>query len=315
MKIVLTGANGFVGAEAFAQLIRDGHHVLAVDSLRYGGWRISSDEDTAQLVRLDLRDCKRTIDVIEAYEPDAVIHLAAVHFIPECEQLPHDAVSINVEATVNMLLACPPGCRFVFASTAAVYAPSDVPHDEGAPVGPMDVYGHTKLAAEQLVRHFAESKELDAVIVRLFNVVGPGETNPHVLPEIIGQLRRGARTLALGNTSPKRDYIYVGDAAAGFIAAATRPLPTGGRALVANLGTGAAHSVDEMVALMSEVLGEDIVITTDPARVRRSDRPHLCAANDRFRVTFDWTPTHDIRRSLRATWQDPRMSEQTLWRA
>ena len=313
MKVLLTGANGFVGIEAARQLVEAGHEVLALDSLRYGPWRFDAKfAEQLTVVELDLRDREQVAAHVGQFAPDAIIHLAAIHFIPECERLPNEAVSINIEATVNLLAVCPTDCRFVFASTAAVYAPSDSPHVETGEIGPMDVYGHTKLAAEGLVTHYAKTRGFEAVIVRLFNVVGPGETNPHLLPEIIKQLRSGVRTLKLGNTAPKRDYIYVGDAAAGFIAAALRPLSGGERLAVANLGTGSQYSVSDMVDRIATIVGDDVSIETDPAKVRASDRPFLCADNSRLKALFGWTPRYDIDASLRETWQDPRMIEQLL---
>ncbi|HEU0067617.1 MAG TPA: NAD(P)-dependent oxidoreductase [Sphingomonas sp.] len=311
MRILLTGANGFVGIEATRQL-REHHEVLALDVLRYCPWRIEGG-GSVELLKVDLRDREATHAAIARFKPEAIIHLAAIHFIPECEQKPDEAVSINVEATVNLLSACPPGCRFVFASTAAVYAPSEVPHHETrSTIGPMDVYGYTKLWGEDMVRYYAAKGGFEAVVVRLFNVVGPGETNPHLVPDILKQLKRGTRTLQLGNTTPKRDYIHVADAAAGFIAAGTRPVPHGGGVTTANLGTGREYSVDEVVATISEVIGDTVTIEVDPARVRKSDRPHLCADNGQMSTLFGWSAQHDLASSMRATWDDPRMLEQLL---
>lgn len=311
MRIMLTGANGFVGIEAVEQLRRQ-HEVLAADVLRYCPWRVEGGGGV-ELLEIDLRDRAATHAAIERFRPEAIIHLAAIHFIPECEQKPDEAVSINVEATVNLLSACPTDCRFVFASTAAVYAPSDTPHHETeSTIGPMDVYGYTKLWGEDMVRYYAAKGGFEAVVVRLFNVVGPGETNPHLVPDILKQLKKGTRTLKLGNTTPKRDYIHVADAAAGFIAAGTQPLPEGETLATANLGTGSEYSVDEVVATIGEVIGDSVTIDTDPAKVRKSDRPHLCADNGRMRALFGWAPRHDLAASMRDTWNDPRMLEQLL---
>ena len=286
--------------------------MLAVDNLRYGPWRFSDEEMrrfTADAT--DLRDLAATEALVAGFRPDAIIHLAAIHFIPECERLPDEAVSINVTATISLARACPVGCRFVLASTAAVYAPSDKAHSEDfSAIGPMDVYGLSKLSAEQYVAYYSALRGFPAAVIRLFNVVGPGETNPHVLPEIIRQLRHGAPNLSLGNITPKRDYIYVRDAARGFIAAALNAGPEAARGVqIANLGTGASYSVAEMVERMSRVIGEKIEVTIDPAKVRASDRPQLLADNRRMKHLFGWAPQHDIDSALEITWRDPDMLE------
>lgn len=113
-------------------------------------------------------------------------------------------------------MACPPGARFVFASSGAVYRPSETALvEDRSVVEPVDVYGLTKANAEAYVRRLAHQRGLAAVVVRLFNVIGPGETNPHVLPEIVAQLRAGCTVLRLGNVTAKRDFIHVADAAGG----------------------------------------------------------------------------------------------------
>jgi len=309
MRVIVTGANGFVGVQAVRELVGMGHTVLAMDALRYGPWRFRDEERSKfETAAVDIRDRLATEKAVTGFRPDAIIHLAAIHFIPECERLPDEAVAINIQGTVNLLSACPKDCRFVFASTAAVYAPNDDAHRITDKIGPMDVYGYTKLSGEHFVTYYSAQRGFPAVIVRLFNVVGPGETNPHILPEIMKQLKRGDRVLKLGNTTPKRDYIYVTDVARGFIAAATKPMPSGVGAIpVVNLGSGKSYSVDELVAFMSEVIGDPIKIETDPARVRKSDRPHLLADPTELRKYFGWNSETDIKASLRHTWDNPEM--------
>jgi UDP-glucose 4-epimerase len=290
------------------ELVRQ-HEVLAIDNLRYGGWRFSAREmESFRTNTADLRDRKWINDVISSFDPQAIIHLAAVHFIPECEQLPDQAVSINVQGTVNLLLACPSACRFVYTSSAAVYRPKESSHLEREDlVGPVDVYGFTKLYGEDFVRYFTAQKSLESVIVRLFNVIGPGETNPHVLPEIIKQLKAGVRRLSLGNVQPKRDYIYVTDVAEGFIATATKPFPRQAveGPIVVNLGSGKSYSVSEIVDRLSAIIGDNIEIDVDPQRVRKVDRPNLLSDNTRMRQLFAWLPRHEIDHALSKTWANP----------
>jgi UDP-glucose 4-epimerase len=306
----VTGANGFVGTHLVRKLMRD-HDVLAVDNLRYGPWRFSDIEMGAlRSDTTDLRDARQVRAVIEGYLPDVIIHLAAIHFIPECEQSPDEAIATNVQGTVNLLAACPQSCSFVYTSTAAVYAPKDTPHDEKDPIGPVDVYGFTKWHGEDFVRYFSKQRDLRSVIVRLFNVIGPGETNPHVLPEIIRQLKAGRRVLRLGNTHPKRDYIDVRDVTEGFIAAALkRPSnPAHSDPMVVNLGSGKSFSVAEVIDHLSQIIGADIGVEVDEMRIRPVDRLNLVADNSRMRGLFAWESRYGIREALRNIWANPDLS-------
>jgi UDP-glucose 4-epimerase len=313
---MVTGANGFVGVHLIRELIGDFHgntedyEVIAVDNLRYGPWRFSEDQRRKfRAEHLDIRDGDKLQGVIEEFNPQAIIHLAAIHFIPECENQPDDAISTNLQGTVELLRRCPTGCRFVFTSSAAVYSPRDTAHDELiSKTGPVDVYGFSKLHGEDYVQYFGKLREFETVIVRLFNVIGADETNPHVLPEIIKQLKGGARTLSLGNVHPKRDYVHVQDVAQGFIALATRPIEEGcTMPVVVNLGSGKEYSVSEVVQHLSAIVGEDINIKLDPARVRAVDRPNLLSDNRRIQRLFGWCPRHELTGALQAIWEDPNL--------
>lgn len=308
MRVMVTGANGFVGTQVVRSLIGD-HEVLAVDCLRYGPLRFTPAElPGCSFEELDLRDADRVAGVMADFGPEAVIHLAAIHFIPECERDPLLAISTNLDATANVAMGASPGTRLVLASSAAVYEPSLDAHREDDAVRPLDIYGFSKLWAEQLVTYLAGVRHLEAVLIRLFNVVGPGETNPHLVPELITQLKGDTTSIKLGNTTPKRDYIYVDDAAAAFVAAALRPLPPDESVVVANVGTGRSWSVTDVVATLSQLAGRHVAVEVDPAKLRAVDRPELRADPTRMDELFGWRAQVPFEEAMARTWRDPRIT-------
>jgi UDP-glucose 4-epimerase len=240
------------------------------------------------------------------WTPDVIIHLAALHYIPECERNPALAVATNVAGTLNLLQWAPTGSRFVFASSGAVYKPQAQPHSEAASdVGPTDIYGLTKLHGEQYVTAMAAKRDLRAVVVRLFNVIGPGETNPHLLPEMVAQLKAGRNTIELGNLTPRRDYIDVRDAAAGFAAAALGNAVNMGKTCVVNLGTSRTYSVSEVVERLRHISGVGFDISQNPDRIRSVDRPVLAADNRQITKLFGWRQQYTLDDALAALWANP----------
>jgi UDP-glucose 4-epimerase len=207
-----------------------------------------------------------------------------------------------VSGTINLLNATPAGARFVFASTAAVYRPFSGEHVElDEMVGPVDIYGYTKLHGEHFVRYFHDQNRIRGVIVRPFNVVGPGETNPHLVPAIIEQLAQGKTSIALGNLFPHRDYIDVKDVARGFRALSDNARFDDGP-MTSNLGTGVTHAVGDVVRLIAEAAGVKLEILQDSARVRAVDRPMLRASTQRLKQITNWTPSITLDHSMLRAW-------------
>lgn len=308
-RVLVTGGNGYVGRR-LTRLLAEANTVCVADVLRYGDWRFNAEErQRLRLEQIDIRNAPEVKALMDSFAPDVVVHLAAIHYIPECEQDPMFATDTNVLGTLSLLLGCPKECRFVFASSGAVYKPEPQPHREDtSEVGPSDVYGRSKLQGEQLVQDFAARRDLDAIVVRLFNVIGPGETNPHLLPELVAQLKAGRNMVELGNLSPKRDYISVHDAARGFAAAATGGVARRGGTRTVNLGTSRAYSVNEIIAKLRAISGVDFEVRQDESRIRAVDRPFLAADVCRMAEVFDWRPADTIDDTLQDMWREPDLS-------
>ncbi len=305
MRIMVTGGAGFVGKE-LVRTLKESHEVLVADLLRYGTPEWLTQPEGFAFRRVDIRDAAAIRSVIEEFTPEVIVHLAAIHYIPECDNDPANAVATNVSGTVNILAACQVGTRFVFASSGAVYQPDEAPHRElESVVEPVDIYGYTKRQGEVYLRALAASRGLSGVIVRLFNVIGPGETNPHLLPAIVAQLRDNTEAIQLGNTWPKRDYIDVVDAAGGFLAVALGSSPEPGQCEVVNLGSGQQYSVNDIVDRMRAVLGLDFEVKQDASRMRAVDRPYLGADISRIRDAFGWSPEHELDETLKRMWANP----------
>ena len=294
--VLVTGGAGFIGSALCRQLRSLGHPVVAYDNLSRG--RREYLQQDVRLVEGDIRDAARVESTVSASNPDCVIHLAAMHFIPDCIARPQETIDVNVEGTRRVL----DGCRgssvrhVIFASSAAVYAPTDRPCLEDAtPLRPLEVYGESKLAAERLVGTFHAETGVSASVLRLFNAIGRNETNPHVIPHIFESLQT-SDVIRLGNIAPSRDYIDTRDIAEAILAVADSP--HGLR--VFNIGTGIAYSVNDIVELLRGILGRAIRVVQEPARLRQTERMLLAADIAKIRGATPWTP----RRSLEDTLKD-----------
>jgi UDP-glucose 4-epimerase len=303
---LVTGGCGFVGSTLVRRLLAAGHDVVVVDDLSRGSpENLGPVRDHITLVEHDVTDGLG--QTLASHRPDTIYHLAAIHFIPDCDADPLRCLRVNVEGTRAVLEAAAAQGQpmsIVLASTAAVYAPADWPHHEGDPLGPIDVYGYSKRWAEELARSFSARTGMAVGIARLFNVYGPGETNPHFIPSLISQIQAG-EAVRLGNLSSKRDYVFVDDVADALIRLA-RHCATGQSATV-NVGTGTAHSGHDVVRALAGLSASstDPAVTTDPSRIRAVDRPLLQANSDLAQKVLGWAPDTSFEGGLQAAWRRP----------
>ena len=288
-RILITGGAGFIGSALGKHLREQGHEVHVLDNLSFGKRSLAGVSDD-RFHQVDIRDRDGTAAVLSHIRPEQVLHLAAIHFIPYCNQHPVEAAEININGTINVLDACERSgsVRQVFvASTAAVYPIADGAMAEDHPTGPMDIYGITKLATEKLVSEFHLRTGVATIVGRFFNAFGPNETNPHLIPEIQHQVLSGTRTLKLGNLDPKRDFIHTEDMSKAM--GALLKAHTVGHDTF-NIGRGIEYSVREIVEAFERQLGEKLTIEVDPARVRKVERMHLLANVDKLKRTTGWEP-------------------------
>jgi len=292
MKVLITGGAGFIGSAVVPAIMNDGYDVFVLDNLSFGNREFISVKDD-HFFLADIRDELMVKKIIRKLQPELIIHLAAIHFIPYCNQHPYEAADINIRGTMNILNAAREIRtlkRLFFASTAAVYPIEDKALKETHRLHPMDIYGLTKLTGEHLCHEFYLETGVDTIICRFFNAFGPNETNPHLIPEIESQLRKGLRTIKLGNLTPKRDFIHTYD-----MASAVRKLITMEKMGydIYNLGRGIEYSVVEIVEAFERQIKEKVNIEVDPGKIRKVEREHLLADVSKLK-NIGWEPEWGI---------------------
>jgi UDP-glucose 4-epimerase len=301
MKALVSGGAGFIGSHLVERLVQDGWRVVVLDNLKRGRLANLEHLKPRKELRLeigDLRDREVLGRLAEGGPYDIAYHLAAMHYIPDCIAQPEETLSVNLVAMQALLGSVSCG-RFVFASTGDVYAPRDQPHRETDDLKPGNVYGLSKLFGELLLETISrQQKEMSVVVARLFNVYGPRETNPHLIPRILQEIKKGT-SIRLGNLWPRRDYIYVSDVAEAFLALGH--LDDSALFRDFNVGTGVTASVEEVVGLLGEIMGIRLTIQSDPDRSRSVDRPHLQADSTKLRDATGWQPAHSLREGLKLT--------------
>lgn len=285
---LITGGAGFVGSALTNTLLSRGRKVVVVDNLFTGKREFLQDSPLLSFEKVDIRDHGVLERVFEKYAPTEVYHLAAIHYIPYCNEHPGETYDVNVWGTkvlIEVMKKYPPE-KFFFMSTAAIYDAASSAQHELLPNRPDDVYGKSKTIGEDIVRMYATRSRVPTVIGRLFNVYGPNETNPHLIPVILEQLAKGARSVRLGNVHTKRDYIFVTDVVEAVLALMSATSKRS--AAIANIGTGHTYTAEEVVRELERILGENIQIEMDEALKRASDRPVLLADVGRTESIAGW---------------------------
>lgn len=306
-KILVTGADGFIGSHLVEMLLAQGCDVRAFvyyNSFNSWGWLDSLAPEVLRNLDVVSGDIRDPNGVEAAMQDCAVVfHLAALIAIPFSYNSPDSYVDTNIKGTLNVLQAARKiGCeRVLITSTSEVYGTAQyTPIDEKHPFQGQSPYSATKIGADRLAEAFYRSFSTPVVIVRPFNTYGPRQSARAVIPTIITQLLLGATQLQLGSLTPTRDFNYVADTVSGFISLAQTDAAVGKEI---NIATGQEHTIGDVARFLLQQINPQATILTDEQRLRpeASEVMRLLGDNTLITTLTDWRPKYNLEAGLSAT--------------
>ena len=300
-KILVTGADGFIGSHLTELLVREGYDVRAFvyyNSFNSWGWLDTAAPDVVgnfEVVTGDIRDPHGVDDAVQGC--DKVLHLAALIAIPYSYHSPDAYVQTNVTGTLNVLQAARRHgvAHTVCTSTSETYGTAQfVPITEEHPLNAQSPYAATKVGSDQMALSFQRSFEMPVSVLRPFNTYGPRQSARAVIPTIICQIAAGADQVKLGALTPTRDFTFARDTARGFIQAMNCEACVGE---VTNIGSGFEISIGDTVRLIAEAMGKEVEVVTDDSRIRpqASEVERLFAGTQKAQRLFGWAPQYSGR--------------------
>ena len=297
-KVLVTGADGFIGSHLVEGLLDEGCQVRAFvfyNSFNSWGWLDHSDAEIKKNLDVFPGDIRDPHGVKEAMKGcDVVFHLAALIGIPYSYHSPDTYVDTNIKGTLNVVQAARElGIeRVVHTSTSEVYGTAKfVPITEEHPLQGQSPYSASKIGADQIAMSFYNAFDTPVSIVRPFNTYGPRQSARAIIPTVIAQIANGLRKIKLGALHPTRDFSYIKDTVSGFMAVAKSEKSVGE---VINIGSNFEISIGETAKLIAEVMGSDIQIETDQMRLRpdKSEVERLWADNSKAKNLTGWAPVY-----------------------
>jgi len=297
-KILITGADGFIGSHLTEELIRQGYDVRAFvyyNSFNSWGWLDQSSPKIKGNLDVFAGDIRDPHGIKEAMKGCThVLNLAALIAIPYSYHSPDTYVDTNIKGTLNVVQAARELDieKVVHTSTSEVYGTAQyVPIDEDHPLQGQSPYSASKIGADQMALSFYRSFDTPVSIIRPFNTYGPRQSARAVIPTIIGQLAGGKSTIKLGAISPTRDFNYVKDTVNGFISVMNSDKSVGE---VINIGSNYEVSIGETAEMIADIMNVNLTIETDEQRLRpgKSEVERLWAANQKAKDLLGWTPNY-----------------------
>ncbi len=297
-KVLVTGADGFIGSHLTEALVRAGHEVRAFvlyNSFNSWGWLDHCDpavKGKFEVFAGDVRDYQSVVTGMKGC--DAVLHLAALIAIPYSYYAPSSYVDTNVKGTLNVVQAARDlgVAKVVHTSTSEVYGTAQfVPITEEHPLQGQSPYSASKIGADHIALSYYTSFKTPVAVLRPFNTYGPRQSARAVIPTIITQIAQGARTIKLGSLEPTRDFSFVEDTVSGFMAAMDNDAILG---TVTNVGSGFEISIGDTAKAIAETMGQTVSIVTEDQRIRPKDSEveRLFASYDKAQKLMNWQPAH-----------------------
>ncbi|MEW5768588.1 MAG: NAD-dependent 4,6-dehydratase LegB [bacterium] len=307
MKVLVTGAGGFIGSHLCEALVNEGGQVRALvryNSQNSWGWlEYSPVKNEIEVVPGDIRDFDSVRKAVEGVKN--IYHLAALISIPYSYQAQQAFVDVNIKGTLNLLQASLSAGveKIVHTSTSEVYGTAQyVPIDEKHPINPQSPYAATKAGADYLALSFYRSFNLPVVILRPFNTYGPRQSARAVIPTIITQILSGQRKVKLGALHPTRDLTYVKDTVQGFIRAGQ---PGSDKAIgqVVNIGSNFEVSIENLAESIAELMGVEVELWSEEKRKRpdKSEVERLWAEDRKAKELLGWAPGYSLKQGLKET--------------
>tara|TARA_B100000965_G_scaffold226853_1_gene189895 strand:+ start:2820 stop:3800 length:981 start_codon:yes stop_codon:yes gene_type:complete len=304
-KVLVTGADGFIGSHLVELLLRKGYAVRALaqyNSFNSWGWIEDIDSNpNLEVISGDIRDPFLCQEISEGI--NIIYHLAALIGIPYSYTAPNSYVETNINGTLNLCQAAINNAvgKFIQTSTSEVYGTARyVPIDENHPLQPQSPYSASKIGADALAMSFYNSFELPLTIVRPFNTYGPRQSARAVIPSIISQIASGKTKIVLGDTTPTRDFNYVEDTCKGFMALSESEKSIGE---IVNIGSNYEISILNTFNLIKEVMNSDAELVQDPSRIRpkNSEVERLWCDNTKIKELTGFIPEISLEQGIKKT--------------
>jgi nucleoside-diphosphate-sugar epimerase len=310
MRILITGATGFIGGHLVGRLVAE-HQVYSLERYMTGRYVLGGHRDVRSVFG-DLRDHFAVRQAVRDVQPEVVIHLAAISPVAYSYDHPNEVMDANLQGTIHLAEAClrevPHFRQFLFASTSETYGNGPVPKLEDTPQCPNSPYSVSKLAAEKYVLYMHAAYGFPATVLRPFNTYGRKDNTHFIVERIVVQMLRG-QSVRLGSPTPIRDLLHVDDHAGAYLACLGNPDAIG---QVLNFATGRGISIEDLVQSLQELTGSRAEILWDTIPRRPLEIEVLVGNAAKAERVVGWRPRVTLEEGLRRTveyWQ-----EKTIWR-